>query len=126
MTAPRIESAHGLVAEIREALDASDLQAVGATLDATEVESGARHGVVVVAAPKLTFAGPFEMVSAAFELHVVAGPADDWLGAWERIDTIVQALVDGHVNLADGEPSAFQPMHGDALPAYTLTLNDLD
>ncbi|MBZ4486278.1 hypothetical protein [Microbacterium sp. cx-55] len=126
MTAPRIERAQRLVSELRDVLDAADLSDVIATLDAAEVPSGARHGIVVVAAPKLSFDGPFSMVGAVYEVHVIAGPSDNYLAAWERIDTIIQALVEGHVNLSSGEPGGYEPMRGDTIPAYTLELNDLD
>jgi len=124
--APRLAQAARIVADVRDALDAADLDQVVATLDAADVPSGERHGIVVVAAPKLTFDGPFGDVQTAFEVHVIAGPADNYLHAWERIDTIVQALVDGRLNLRSGEPGGYEAMHGDPLPAYTLTMNDLD
>lgn len=126
LPAPRLERAHRLVSELRTALDAADLSQVGATVDAGEIPSGARDGIVCVAAPKLRFDGAFGQVQAAYELHVIAGPADDYLAAWERLDIIVQALVEADFNLSDGEPAAYAGMHGEPLPAYTLTLNDLD
>lgn len=126
MTAPRLQQAAALVTDVRGALDADGLHKVTATTDAALIPSGARHGVVVVAAPELTFAGPFGDVQAAFELHVIAGPADNYLAAWETIDGIIQALVDGDINLAAGKPGAYAAIDGSTLPAYTLTLNDLD
>ncbi|MDJ1115342.1 hypothetical protein [Microbacterium dauci] len=125
MASPRIERAEQLVDEIRAALDAADLPKVLSTLDSKHVESAARHGVVLVAAPRLTFDGPFGDVQTAYELHVVAGPADNYLAAWERIDQIIDVLA-GRINLATGEPGGFQPLRGETIPAYTLTLNDLD
>ena len=126
MTSPRIARANALVTEMRDALDAADLPEVMATINAAEVPSGARHGIVVVAAPKLKFDGPWGQVQADYEVHVIAGSIDNYLDSWDRIDTIIQALVDGHVNVSDGEPAGYQPMHGDPIPAYTLTLNDLE
>lgn len=124
MPAPRIERAQRLVDELRDVLDAAGLDKVIATFDAQRVPSGSRNGIVVVGPPKLTFAPPF--TEAEFSLHVIAGPADNYLAAWERIDTIIAALDAGGINLADGEPGAYEVMNGSPIPAYTLTLNDLD
>lgn len=126
MHAPRIQQAKALVAALRDALDAADLEDVMATTDALLVPSGARHGIVVVAAPKLDFSGGFRSVATAWEIHVVAGPVDNYLAAWERIDTIIQSLIDGDLNLSSGEPGGYGTHQGDVLPAYTLTTNDLD
>lgn len=126
MPAPRIQQAKALVAALRDALDSSNLEDVTATTDAALIPSGARHGIVVVAAPKLDFSAGFGAVAAAWEIHVIAGPADNYLAAWERIDTIIQALIDGDLNLASGEPGGYGSLPGDTLPAYTLTTNDLD
>jgi hypothetical protein len=123
---PRLQQAEALVTVIREALDASGLTAVHVTIDAGEVASASREGAVVVAAPELTFAGRFGEVQAAFEVHVIAGPPDNYLVAWDRIDLIIQAMVVGGVNLRDGKPGGWQPRTGSTLPAYTLVLNDLD
>ena len=126
MTAPRVAQALAIVQDIRDALDAAGLHDVLATIDAAQVPSGARHGIVVVAAPRLTFEGSFQSVQAAFELHVIAGTITDYLGSWDRIDSIIQALVDGNLNLRDGEAGGYDAMNGDPIPCYTLTLNDLD
>lgn len=126
MNTPRIAQAEALCAAVRAALDAAALTRVGATLDATEVAHGLVPGIVVVSAPKLTFDGAFGDVQAEYELHVIAGPVDDYLQAWGYIDVIIQALVDADINLRSGEPGAFELQYGDAVPCYTLTLNDLD
>lgn len=124
MTTPRIDQARQLVADVRAALDAAGLEKATATLDAALVPSGARYGVVVVAAPKLDFSASWSDVAAVFELHVIAGPADDYLAAWAVIDAIIQALAEAGVNLRTGEPGAYQTLTGGTLPAYTLTTND--
>lgn len=126
MTAPRIQQAKALVASLRDALDAADLEAVTVTTDALLIPSGARQGIVVVAAPELDFSAGFGHVATAWEIHVIAGPADNYLAAWERIDTIIQAFVDGDVNLANGKPGAYGAHDGQTIPCYTLTTNDLD
>jgi hypothetical protein len=124
-TSPRIEKARALVRRIRDALDDAELGKVMATIDARDVESGARHGIVVVSPPKLT-APTFRYVELEWELHVIAGPATDYLAAWARIDTIIQALIDADVELTDAEPGQFQPHRGEPLWAYTATLTESD
>jgi hypothetical protein len=127
MASPRIAKAHEIVDDLRAALDAAGLQAVTATLDAGLIASGARDGIVVVAAPKLDFSAGYGAPAAIYEVHVIAGPADNYLVAWDRLDTIVEALVAGQINLNRGEPGGYADERLAApLPAYTLTLNDLD
>ncbi|RWZ52935.1 hypothetical protein ELQ90_03090 [Labedella phragmitis] len=122
----RITAAHELVADITNALEAAGLEDARATLNALEVPSGARHGVVVVSPPTLDFSSSWGDPTASWELHIIAGPPDNYLAAWERIDTIIDALVAGHINLKSAEPGQFQPTQGPALPAYTLTTHPLD
>ncbi len=127
MASPRIERAHKLAADIRAVLAAAGETRVHVTLNTLEVESASRGGVVLIAPPDLAFGGPWGDVQAEYEVYVIAGPADNLLAAWERIDTIIQALVEGDINLRHGKPGGF---HGaptsPELSAYILTLNDLD
>ena len=125
MPAPRIEQAQALVIEVQAALDAAELTGTLATLDATDVPSGSRRGVVVVAVPELTFE-TWGDPTALWELHVIAGPATDFLAAWEKIDGIIHALATAQINIKTGSPVTYQPHQGPALSAYTLTLNPLD
>lgn len=125
MASPRIEQALALVADLQAALTTAGLTDAVATMNAAEVPSGSRHGCVVVAAPELTFE-TWNDPTPLWEVHVVAGPATDYLAAWNTIDTIIQALVTAHINLKTGSPGQYQPFQGVALPAYTLTLNPLD
>jgi hypothetical protein len=125
MAAPRLEQAAALVADVQAALAAADLPKALATLDANKALSASRHGAVIVGPPDLTFPTWGECLPE-FELHVIAGPAADYLAAWDKIDQIIEALALAHINLASGKPGQYQPLQGPALPCYTLTLNPLD
>ncbi len=127
MTSPRIERAHKLAADLRTFLDSVGETRVHVTLNTLEVESAARNGVVLIAPPDLAFGGPWGDVQAEYELYVIAGPSDNLLAAWDRIDTIIQALVEGNFNLRHGKPGGYQGAPtSPELSAYILTLNDLD
>lgn len=123
--AGRIEQGAALVLKLAAALEVAGLDKALATLDAAHVASGSRYGVLVVSPGTLTFEDWGEP-SMAWEVHVIAGPANDYLAAWDKIDAMIQALVVAQINLRSGEPGQFQPLVGEPLPAYTLTLNPLD
>ncbi|SDH16127.1 hypothetical protein SAMN04515691_2987 [Leifsonia sp. 98AMF] len=120
-----LDLAHELVEDVRAALDAAGLEDVHATLDAGEIPSAARAGVVCVSAPTITFESWSEP-AMAFELNAVAGPADNYLAAWARLDLILNALHAGQLNLKRAEPGGFAQLNGPVLPAYTITTNDLE
>lgn len=123
MSGPRIQQAAELADAATDALSAAGLTRVLVTTDPGKVPSGARHGVVLVAPPALTFP-TWDQVEAAWTLHVVAGTPADYLTAWGIIDGIIQALADARtLNLDEAEPGQFAPLTGPALPAYTITLN---
>lgn len=125
MDAPRLAAARDLVEDVRAALDAADLEQVMATLDGINVGSGVRHGIVVVSPPSFAFPTWAEPV-VTWELHAIAGPATDYLAAWEKLDAILEALAAGHINIAKAEPGGFAQPNGPAIPSYTITLNPLD
>lgn len=125
MATPRIARAIALEAELRAILDGDDLSKVTVTRNALEVPSGARYGVIVVAPPAITF-DTWDESTPEWELHVIAGPADNYLHAWEVLDGILDALERGHLNMKRAEAGAYQPLRGEPLPAYTITLNPLD
>lgn len=125
MTTPRIERAIQLEAELLAILQDKGLEKVTVTRDALEVPSGARHGVIVVSPPALTFE-TFGEGDAEWELHVIAGPADNYLHAWGTLDGILHALERGELNMKRAEPTSYQPLRGEPFPAYTITLNPLD
>jgi len=123
MTSPRIQEADELVATVAAALESAGLDKATATADAGHVPSAARHGVVLVTPPTLSFP-TFHQVDTTWTLHVVAGPATDYLAAWATLDAILQALIDAQLNMDEAEPGQFaQANNAPALPAYTITLN---
>jgi hypothetical protein len=127
VTSPRVDQATEIVAELTDALaDDPDTTGAVATTDALLVPSGARNGIVLVQPPDLTFTN-FQFTDPTWTLLVVAGPPDNHLAAWERIDAIIHALETAGINLATGEPVGFQPLDKNAplLPAYQLTLNPI-
>jgi hypothetical protein len=123
MSSPRIQEAAELVETISAALAAAELDQVTATTDAGKVPSASRNGVVLVAPPALAFP-TWTQVETTWTLHVVAGPATDYLAAWATIDAIIQALFDAQtLNFDEAEPGQFAQQNGSPLPAYTITLN---
>lgn len=123
----RLDKARALVDDVQAAIDAAGLEKVTATVDAAHVASGSRHGVVVVSPPELefeTFGGDADLT---WELHVIAGPAENYLAAWERIDQIISALEASDLPLHRAKPGAWEPITpGPPLPAYTITLHPTD
>lgn len=125
MTTPRIERAIQLEAELLAILQGEGLEEVTVTRNALDVPSGARHGVIVVSPPAITF-GTWGEGDAEWELHAIAGPADNYLHAWATLDSILHALEVGALNMKRAEVGGYQPLKGEVLPAYTITLNPLD
>lgn len=122
MTSPRIDQANEKKAEIRAILDAAGLTMVTVTLDAREIPSGARHGVIVISPPDLTFE-TFTQTDTSFELTVIAGPADNLLHAWQTLDGIIEALRVGQLDMKSAQGDMFAPTSSAPLPGYTITLN---
>ncbi len=121
MTGPRLERAAQITAALRECLT-DDLTSVVVTFDGTQVPQGAPDGAVIVLPPRLTFP-TYHLVEATWEVCVTAGPFDNHMAAWDRIDQIIAAIAPG-LDFTEGEPSAFQPTAGPALSAYVLTYTD--
>jgi hypothetical protein len=122
MSAPRIEHAKAKAIELRTMLTEAGLDKVTVTLDAREIASAARHGVVVISPPDLAFE-TFTSVDASFELSLIAGPADNLLHAWETLDSIIEALRVGNLNMTTARGDMFAPPSSAPLPGYTITLN---
>ena len=135
MTSPRHQQALDLVERIQSIIDAvndpdplvpdglQDAEKITVTIDPTLVPSGSRHGIVLVALPTLSSPN-FAAIDVKWEVHVIAGPADNWIAAWDRIDSILQVLFDGNVNIDSAEPANYPALNGPPIPAYTLTLNE--
>lgn len=118
-----LDQARELVRQITEV----DAPGVHVTLDATEVYAHARGGVILVQLEKITYPAwsPAEP-ETSFQVHIIAGPHDQPLAAWQRIDAITGVLHAGGLNIATATPTSFAPGTGPALPAFTLDLNPLD
>jgi hypothetical protein len=123
-TGPRLLAAEALVARLQTLLADDELTAkVTATMNPNEVASGSTNGVVLVTLPTLSSPN-FAQLDVEWQVHVIAGPPTNWLAAWDRIDTILQVLFDGQLNLATAEPSEYRALNGPSIPAYTITLNE--
>lgn len=122
MVAPRIVQANAKAAELRVMLADAGLDQVTVTLDARQIPSGARHGIIVISPPDLTFE-TFTITEATYELSVVAGPADNLLHAWETLDSIIEALRVGRLDMTTARGDMFAPPGSAKLPGYTINLN---
>jgi hypothetical protein len=121
MPAPRLEYAKQLRDRLREILDTQGLPKARATIDAREIPSGSRHGIVVISPPDLEFT-TYEQTGADYELSLVAGPADNLLAAWETLDTILEALRAGGIEMLTARGDLFRQHAGEPLPGYTIRL----
>lgn len=122
MATPRIDQAESKAAALRDMLSAAGLNKVTVTLDAREIASGARNGIIVISPPDLTFE-TFASVEASYELSLIAGPADNLLHAWSTLDSIIEALRVGKLDMATARGDMFAPASSAPLPGYTITLN---
>lgn len=119
--------AHILATAIHTILADTDAADTHVTIDAMEVSAHAQTGAILIQVEKVVFPHwtPSEP-EAEFQVHVIAGPPDRPLVAWQRMDKIIAALHQGGLNIARATPSTFAPGTGPALPAFTLDLNPLD
>lgn len=122
MVAPRIVQANAKAGQLRTMLAEAGLDQVTVTLDAREIASAARHGVIVISPPDLTFV-TFTSTEATYELSVIAGPADNLLHAWETLDSIIEALRAGQLDMTTARGEMFAPASSAPLPGYTINLN---
>lgn len=120
-TAPRVERARQIADMIRAALPA-DLAGVVVTFNGTEVPQGAPDGAVIVLPPRLAFP-TYHQVETTWEVCVTAGPTDNHIVSWSRVDAIIAAIAPS-LDFTDAEPTSFQPTAGPTLPAYVLTYTD--
>lgn len=114
--------AEALLGEIRDALTDADLADVLVTMDPSSTYGGYSTGLVIVMPPRLAFTSWGETEETT-TLHVAAGPFDDILTAWDRLDLIIDALRAAHINLASGEPQPLIVSPGEPpLPGYEFEL----
>lgn len=127
MTSPRLDASNALVADLTAIIAASDLEDkadITVTNRAGLVESASRHGCVFVDFPTLSSEN-FADLQPEFQVHIIGGTPTDELSAFARIDSIIQALHEGNLNIRSGEPGNWPTQGGLRIPAYTLTLNPL-
>lgn len=125
MPSPRLEQAAKLVTLVGAAFTDAGLDKATATTNALHVTSGARHGIAVIAPPSLTFPD-WDAPAVEWTVHLVAGPANDFLASWEKLDALLEALFAAQLNLKSAEPAGYETREGTVIPAYTVTLNPLD
>jgi hypothetical protein len=119
---PRTERAGQIAEMIRDALRTADIDAALVTVNGLEVPQGAPDGAVIILPPRLTFP-TYDQTETTWELCVTAGPVDNHLVAWDRIDSIVAAIAPG-LDVTVAEPASFAPSAGPNLSAYLLTYTD--
>ena len=122
MTAPRYDQYLEYKTACEAALEAAGLDQVHVTAEASEIESAARHGVLVFPPPELNFT-TYDMYEARWEVIALAGPADNLEHAWRTLDEIIEALFQANLNLATATPDSFTVKGTTALPGYSITFN---
>jgi hypothetical protein len=126
MTSPRINQAVELVAEITAIIAASDLTdkaKITVDYDPDKIPSAARYGCILVGIPTLS-SPTYSTLLPKWEVFVIAGTAGNYLESWTRLDSIIEALSLGNLNIATAEPASYPAKNGPAIPAYTLSLNE--
>lgn len=122
----RTELIASLKATLNDLLNDAGLSAVTVTDNPFDVPSAARGaGCIIIQPPDLHF-NDWQDPTIHWALLAVAGTTTNPKAAFEQIDTIIEALEAGHLNLASATPDGYQPPQGDALPAYLIKLNPLD
>lgn len=94
------------------------------TLDGAGIKPQTR-GAVFIMPPKVTYP-TFNTREMEWTLVAVAGPAQNPLRAWERLDPILTRLEDEGFNLKSAEPASFSLAQSGTIPAYEITLNPLE
>lgn len=120
-----IQRAEDLATEIQHHLDDAALgHPVTAIYDMNRADPvlSAGASLVAVLPPKQTFK-TLAITENEWTLLLVAGPVDDHLAAWSKIDRITLALRDP-LNIETADPAEYQMKAGPAYPAYTLTFTE--
>lgn len=119
---PRYRHGLALREACRAAFDAAGLDQATVTSNPLDIPSGAVHGVLVIAAPDLTFP-TFDQYEETFEGVAIAGPADNLDHAWLTLDRMVEALLQANLNLRDATADTFTPHGSLPLAGYAITFN---
>ena len=120
---PRIAHAEALRDRIQVMLAVAGLQAVHVTLNPLEIVSASRNGVVVISPPDLAFP-TYTITDVTNEVTVIAGPPDNLLEAWRRLDAILEALRLGGLEMTGARADSFAVKDSQPIPGYSLTLTD--
>lgn len=129
MTSPRVTRGRELLAELPGMLAAANLDGhaeVTITDDVRKLDKAKLlPGIIVLQpVPSLTFPAP-GIVAISWQLLIVAGPADDVLAAWDRLDALLEALRVGGLHIESAEPGDYpRPDNPVPLPGYTVTVAD--
>jgi hypothetical protein len=122
-----------LETEIRAALTAAvdadlanvALADVTVTRNPAQIDAALRHGPVLVLHPPDAEFTTYTARALTWELHLITGPQNDRIAAWNKADLIIGALADP-LNLASAKTSEYQPAGNETpWPAYVLTLTEI-
>lgn len=80
----------------------------------------AGRAVAIIQPPSNDFE-TFNIVNSEWSVVVAAGPATDYLKAWERMDQLVEAMR-VPLGIESAEPSAYRTHGGKEYPAYLVKL----
>ena len=121
-TSPRIDHANELRAQLEQIMTADpDLASVIVSLDPLDIPSGIRNGIVIISPPDLEFPAYWQ-TDVQSELAVIAGPTDNLLAAWTRLDQIVEAIRTSPIPVLTARGDMFKTKSGESVPGYTLTM----
>jgi hypothetical protein len=115
-----------LLEHVAQLLTAAELENVHVSIDPRRAPQGAKHGLVTLGAPDLAWQ-TFGDAEAKWQLIVAAGPADNYLAAWDTLTGILDALASAGLNLIEAEAIEYL-IHNNAapVPAYRVELGPID
>lgn len=80
----------------------------------------AGRAVVIVKPPRLEYP-TFGTTNAEWSVIVAAGPADDYVAAWDRLDEVLDAIAQP-LGAESAEPSTYKVSDTKGYPAYVLKI----
>lgn len=119
---PRYRHYLALKAAAEAALSDYGLDQVLVTSNPADIESAARHGVIVFPAPDLEFP-TYAQIEVTHEAIAIAGPPDNLDHAWKTLDHILEALIQANLNLRSAAADSFKPNGTPPLAGYLITFN---
>ena len=111
-----LEAARKIVTELNACFAKAGVKAT-ATLDPTEVSPRvhANRVAAIVTAPDYRFTG-ITTVEADWEIWLIAPSAQDLEGAWETLETALEAFRQ-EFQVTEVKPATYQPANGATYPA---------